>query len=394
MNLDHFLKIDLFLAVSFILLAIALVWRHFSLKLKKNHEHLVFTLQSASMGTWEVDLKTNKLTISPEMMAIWNISEQEFNGNREVFQSKVHPEDLNRMKAAIAFAIKNDTVYELQYRIFPTPDVERWVLSRGRCCFTGKSKTPSRFSGVVLDVTESKRKERDLENALKAREQFLAIAGHELKTPLTSMLLHLQVNEWDVNNRFAEEFTEEKIRTKINRQRQHLHRITFLVDNILDESRISTGKLILRPEKVDLSFMTSQIIEQIKVIAEEAKTELRFTPTKIVEGQWDSFRMEQVLLNLLMNAIRYGNSNPVHIEVDHDEHHAYLIVRDQGIGIKEEDHAKVFKRFERGIIEGRCSGMGLGLYIVHNIVIAHSGQIKLKSELGKGSEFTVMLPLV
>ena len=221
----------------------------------------------------------------------------------------------------------------------------------------------------------------------------MAIAGHELKTPLTSMSLSLQVNEWDLQNKFAEEFTQEKIQFKIDRQRQHLHRITHIVDNILDEARIATGRLILRPEKIDLNFMTAQIIEQIKVIAEEAKTELHYLPKKTIEGDWDSFRLEQVLLNLLMNAIRYGNSNPIHVEIDGDDHHAFLTVRDQGIGIKEEDHNRIFKRFERGIVEDRCTGMGLGLYIVHNIVIAHGGGIRLKSELGKGSEFTVTLPL-
>ena len=393
MKLNDFINEESLHLVTMGLICAIIVWRRYSSKLKNAHENLKFTLQSGSMGTWEVDLKTKITTCSPETLKIWNITKEEFDGNPNLFQSKVHPDDYSRMVDATTFAIKNDTVYELEYRIFAAPGVEKWVVARGRCWFGGKSRTPIKFAGVVYEITDRKNKENELQKALKAREQFLAIAGHELKTPLTSMSLSLQVNEWDLQNKFAEEFTQEKIQFKIDRQRQHLHRITHIVDNILDEARIATGRLILRPEKIDLNFMTAQIIEQIKVIAEEAKTELHYLPKKTIEGDWDSFRLEQVLLNLLMNAIRYGNSNPIHVEIDGDDHHAFLTVRDQGIGIKEEDHNRIFKRFERGIVEDRCTGMGLGLYIVHNIVIAHGGGIRLKSELGKGSEFTVTLPL-
>ena len=361
-------------------------------KLQKAHDHLNFALKSGNMGTWEFDLRTQKQFCSPEMLAIWGVKPEEFDNSRHMLQNKVHPEDVMRMRALINFAIENDTVYELKYRIYPSPGIERWVLSRGRCLFDGPNKTPTVFAGVAYDITEAQHREEELEQAIKAREQFLSIAGHELKTPLSCMLLQLEVNEWDLKHLGPSEFTAEKLQLSMKKYRQNLNRITRIVDNILDETTISQGKLQLRFEHSDLDLMIKNLINQIQLMADQSGIELHFRSKGSIFGLWDTFKIEQVLLNLMINAIRYGKKKPIYIEIDEDEDHALITVKDQGIGIKPEDCEKIFQRFERVSEDPTINGIGLGLYISHSIVKSHRGEIKLTSELGKGSEFKVMLP--
>ncbi|WPU64334.1 sensor histidine kinase [Peredibacter starrii] len=361
--------------------------------MKQSQKNLDFALQSGRMGTWEIDLVTNVVKCSNEMLYLWGVNSNEFDGDRSILQSRVHPDDLEKMRAAIDKAIANEVIYEMEYRIFPFPGLERWVISRGRCTFAPGTKKPIRFSGVVYDITEKKVKEEELKAAIKIRDQFLMMASHELRTPLTCMQLQLQVAEWDLKHRFPEAFTFERIETNIKKNNQHLSRITRLVDQILDESKISQGRLIMLFEHFDLSEMVVDLIEQYKVTAEFSGVEVLFSPTEKVSGMWDRFRLEQVFLNLLINGIRYGNRKPIHITVKKEGNKALLSVRDEGIGIKSEDQKRIFERFERASHDKEVNGLGLGLYIANKIVTDHGGEIRLESEFGKGSKFIVVLPL-
>lgn len=385
----------LFLAFAFILIIL-----HYKKKMsrqinemKQSQKNLDFALQSGRMGTWEIDLVTNVVKCSNEMLYLWGVNSNEFDGDRSILQSRVHPDDLEKMRAAIDKAIANEVIYEMEYRIFPFPGLERWVISRGRCTFAPGTKKPIRFSGVVYDITEKKVKEEELKAAIKIRDQFLMMASHELRTPLTCMQLQLQVAEWDLKHRFPEAFTFERIETNIKKNNQHLSRITRLVDQILDESKISQGRLIMLFEHFDLSEMVVDLIEQYKVTAEFSGVEVLFSPTEKVSGMWDRFRLEQVFLNLLINGIRYGNRKPIHITVKKEGNKALLSVRDEGIGIKSEDQKRIFERFERASHDKEVNGLGLGLYIANKIVTDHGGEIRLESEFGKGSKFIVVLPL-
>ena len=219
------------------------------------------------------------------------------------------------------------------------------------------------------------------------------IAGHELKTPLTCLQLQMQVIEFELKQKFPDAFTVGKISSGLRKQQEHLLRINRIIDNVLDESKISEGRLTIQVEQVNLCELAGEVIDRFKVIAESSGVEVHFRSTQKVSGMWDSFRIEQVLLNLLINAIRYGKNKPIFVEVSKDEENAILIVRDQGMGISPEDQQRVFERFERVISENKVSGIGLGLFISHNIVQAHNGKILLKSKVDEGSEFTVILPV-
>lgn len=362
-------------------------------KLIQGQESLNFALQSGKMGTWEIDLQNNNLHCSPEMLALWNVSVSEFHGQRTRLQQKVHPQDLEIMRAYINQAIKNETIYELEYRIYPRPGEERWVLSRGRCMYDQNHKA-IKFAGVVYDITDRKLKEEALAEAIRTRENFMTIASHELKTPITCMQLQIQVRQWDLRNRFPESFTQERIGWGLQKQHEHVERISRIIDNILDVSRISEGRLMVQHEHFDLTEMVRDVLDRFRITSDSANVQINFSPIGKVTGYWDRFRIEQVLLNLLMNGIRYGNKQPLEVEIQQAEDYATLVVRDKGIGISEEDQSRIFERFTRAQTHSTDGGMGLGLYISHNIIRAHGGEIKLKSEPGVGSEFSVILPFL
>lgn len=362
-------------------------------QLKQSLDSLDFALKSGRMGTWDVNLETNTITCSPKMLKLWGIKPEEFNGDRDLLQSKVHPADVDNMQTLLSQAIKNGSVYELEYRIHPSPGVERWVMSRGRCTYDLDSNIPTRLTGVVFDITDSKMKEEALATALKSRDQFFKIASHELKTPLTCLQLHLKVRQWELNHKYPDAFSAQNIESELQKLQEQVLRLTRIVDNILDESKISEGRMNLQREDFDLNFMVSEVLDRFKGTAQSSAVDIHYSHSVALIGNWDRYRLEQVLLNLLINGIRYGNRKAIYVEVTKADNHAILIVRDQGIGIKSEDHDRVFERFERAISENEVSGMGLGLYISRNIVRAHGGDIRLKSKLGEGSEFTVILPL-
>lgn len=346
------------------------------------------------MGTWDIDLENDSIVCSSEMLKLWGISPESFHGDRELLQSKVHVNDREIMAEAIRAAVKERSIYEFEYRIHPTPGETRWVVSRGRCTYKPGSEKPVRFAGIVYDITDRKQKEQDLADAIRARDSFFMVAGHELRTPLACLHLQIEVLNWELKNNHPEVFKDENIVLGLKKQQEHLFRVSQIIDNILSEARASKkGELALQSESVDLLELTEEILDRIRVAADASATPITLTVRERVVGFWDRSRIEQVIINLLTNALKYGNRQPVTVEVKKSGESACFIVRDQGIGIPKEDIERIFDQFERVINSQRITGMGLGLYISRKIARAHGGEISVKSEINRGSEFTLTLPL-
>jgi signal transduction histidine kinase/CHASE3 domain sensor protein len=231
---------------------------------------------------------------------------------------------------------------------------------------------------------------RETREAVGARDDFLSIASHELKTPVTTLQLQIQslLRRAEVDASPAAQASVERL-AAADRQ---VIRLTKLINELLDISRITGKGLELELEPVDLVAVVRDVVARNDDELKRARCEIRLELEPSPSGEWDRMRIEQIVTNLLSNAIKYGAGRPVEIRVDGDENAARLIVRDQGIGIRPEHQARIFERFERAVSKSDYGGFGLGLWIVRQIVDAHGGEIHVTSTPGEGSVFTVELP--
>jgi signal transduction histidine kinase len=232
---------------------------------------------------------------------------------------------------------------------------------------------------------------RTAQQAVQVRDDFLSVASHELKTPLTS--LHLAVQSVLRNTRQDTPPSADYLTRRLTMVDDQTKRLTHLVNDLLDISRISAGRLDLEPQAMDLAALTRRVVAQFHEELAEAGCAVTMQADTPVHGYWDPARLEQVLINLLTNAMKYGRGQPIAVSVEATGPTATLIVRDQGIGIAPEHQERIFERFERAVKPGKYGGMGLGLYIVRQIVEAHRGRIQVSSGPTPGSTFTVTLPI-
>jgi signal transduction histidine kinase len=230
-----------------------------------------------------------------------------------------------------------------------------------------------------------------LQQAIRTRDEFLSIASHELKTPLTTLMLQSQITQLNLSKGNLEFFSQERLQ-KFSRQiDSQVGRLEALVEDMLDVSRIQSGKLLAVAEPVDLASLTEIVCEQLSPMATEQGSSIEFSAQE-TRGIWDRRRIEQVLVNLITNAIKYGEGKPIQVRVYQEDGLAKVDVEDHGLGISPENHLRIFERFERAVSSKGISGLGLGLYISKNILNLHKAEIRLRSELGRGSVFTIELP--
>jgi len=265
---------------------------------------------------------------------------------------------------------------------------------------------PEYLLGISEDITDKKRAEKDrlqliqeqatragLENAVLLRDEFISIAAHELKTPLTSLAMQIElVNQLADRGNLAV-FPREKMTELLQSARQQVKHFSDLITDLLDTSRINSGRMTLKLAQTDLNQLTRNVIRRLELQLVNVGCSVRLIDGGPAIGVWDSQRIEQVIVNLLTNAMKYGAGKPIDVQIRADSSNAILIVRDYGIGIRREDQTRIFNRFERAVAKQEFSGLGLGLYIVRQILQAHGGTIRVESELGRGSTFIVNLPL-
>lgn len=233
---------------------------------------------------------------------------------------------------------------------------------------------------------ENARLYRDAREALRVREEFLSIAAHEIRTPVTSIHLAVQgLGDKDPTTEVAH-----RLLAVIEREDR---RLTQLVDDLLDVGRIRSGRLELELGPVDLVQVVREMADQLAPQRQRSGSELSIASDARVVGTWDRSRLEQVATNLLSNAIKFGIGRPIRVEVRAQGGRAILRVTDQGMGIPEPVQARIFEPFERAVRERTFGGLGLGLYIVRTIVEALGGTVRVQSVAGAGATFTVELPM-
>ncbi|MCY1065427.1 PAS domain S-box protein [Nannocystis sp. RBIL2] len=231
---------------------------------------------------------------------------------------------------------------------------------------------------------------RDMQTALHKRDEFIAVASHELRTPLTPLMLQLGRLEQLCRGRseLATAVAAPKIHT-ILRQTERLHR---LIEELLDVSQITGGRFHLEPEALDLAALVRETIDGFAERLERAGCPVRLEMPARIEGRWDRTRLEQIVSNLLANAMKYGAGKPIDISLADLPDCVLLSVRDRGIGISLKDQARVFQRFERAVSERHYGGFGLGLWVTRHVAEAMGGSVTVESAPDVGSTFRVRLP--
>lgn len=258
-----------------------------------------------------------------------------------------------------------------------------------------------RVVSIARDITDRKQIEAEREflysralDAVQARDEFLSIASHELRTPLTS--LHLQIAALlRAASRNAEAFSESRaaqIVDKLQIADRQVGRLAKLIDQLLDVSRLTSGQFQVDREELDLTAMVQDMVTRFADDAAKADCEVRVHAEGPAIGSWDRNRLDQVMVNLFTNALKFGAGKPIDIEIDGAGDQVRLTVRDHGIGIAPDAQERVFQRFERAASSRQFGGLGLGLYIAHRIVAAHGGCITVDSVPDEGAAFSVLLP--
>ncbi len=232
---------------------------------------------------------------------------------------------------------------------------------------------------------------RASEAAIAARDEFLAIAAHELRTPLTSLLLQIEAVERSLSSSPAGTLTEVD-RQRIGASARSASRLSGLIDGMLDMSRLTAGRLVLNFDQVDLAALAREVAQRFTPDATAASCVVRIDLPESLVGLWDEARLDQIVTNMVGNAIKYGAGGLIEIQGRGVGEAVQFIVRDHGIGISAEDQERIFRRFERASGQRQHPGLGLGLWITSELCKALGGKIVVSSALGAGAAFTVTLP--
>lgn len=249
----------------------------------------------------------------------------------------------------------------------------------------------SRHEQEVL-LRELNQTQQELQRSLRMRDEFMSLVAHELRTPLNTLFLETQMRSLQLKRGNTAAFGGQQMEAMIQRDERQIKSMIRLIDDMLDVSRMRSGKLSIRPAKVELMCLLERVVSDLSLQAATTGSSLTLRPHEGVSGCWDEFRVEQVIVNLLTNALRYGCGQPVEVSVERSGEMVKIDVRDQGKGIAASDLERIFEPYERGARNGEPKGLGLGLYISRQLAISHGGELRVASKPGEGSVFSLVLP--
>lgn len=357
--------------------------------LQLSEERSAFVRRSTGVGFWYCDLPFEVLQWDDLVKEHFHLP-PDATVTIDTFYERIHPDDREPTRQAIDESIQGHTFYNVYYRtVNALTGSVKWIRAIGRT-FYAENGAPIRFDGVTLDVTEQKNAEARLREADRRKDEFLAILAHELRNPLAPIRTGLEILQ-----RGGVGATAEKTRGMMERQLLHLVR---LVDDLLEASRVSTGKFELRKERIRLQDVISAALETSRAVVERDGRVLSVVVSDtslFVNG--DPIRLAQVVSNLLTNAAKYTDrGGRIQISVSQEDAFAIVKVSDNGIGIPRDMLESIFDMFTQvdRAVEKTTGGLGIGLSLVNAVVEMHGGKVRASSAgAGKGSEFEVRLPM-
>ena len=316
-------------------------------------------------------------------------------GNNLGWVSLLHADDVEQWHKTFNKAVKNANSYEIEFRIIDHkyPGVYRWFLCRSLPIKDNEANI-TRWIGTCTDINDAKSIQEKLQHTEQLRADFIKMVSHELKTPVTSIKGYVQLLMMIIKEEGPERFPEQ-VSNSLKRIDYQVSRLTRLITEILDLSRIETGRLELKNEILSLTGLVKEAIEDIGLT--QPKHIIKLHPYFDCNIFGDKSRIEQVVINLITNAIKYSvNSNKIDVCIREAENNKVAVsIKDYGIGIDKTEHTKIFDRFYRveGKVEQTFAGFGIGLFIANEIIERHNGFIGVQSQKGEGSEFTFTLPV-
>ncbi len=373
---------------------------------RKRTEELIHTsqelrqraLDAAELGSWNIDLESNSLKTDAQWRTIFGVISDEPLEIEQAYEL-VHADDRQRVRDAVAVALRPENLlpFAEDYRVVHPDGAIRWVSAKGRANFRdeGPQRVLASFDGTVADITQRKQADQELLASNRNKDAFLAMLGHELRNPLSGIVSGVQALKQSTSH----DADATELYDIITRQSELM---TRLVDDLLDMSRISAGKIRLRRKRVNLVERVAKVVGDHRHHIEQSKLSLSSDfPDSPLWIKGDLTRISQVVKNLLNNATKFtdaGGSISVTIKsaVESDQDMAMIMVRDSGIGMEPSTVATMFEPFRQAdtSIARSRGGLGLGMALSKQLVEMHGGSIAVQSEgLGHGSMFTVTLPL-
>jgi PAS domain S-box-containing protein len=359
--------------------------------LRESRAHLRFMLDSAGVGDWDLNLETFVARHSLRHDQCFGYSEPLPQWRPGIFLAHVHPEDREAVKASFRAALKGGGDWHFECRVVWPDRSVHWIEVHG-AIYRGGGDAPARMLGTIADVTGRKSVEEALRSADRSKDEFLATLAHELRNPLAPIR-----NALEIMRLTREEETLESARHIIERQlRQMIH----LVDDLLDISRITQGKIELRSERIDLRTVLQNAVETSRPLIEARRHELilELPEAESLTVRADATRLVQVIANLLNNAAKYTpEGGRIVLGAWRDAGHAVVTVEDSGLGIPAPMLPRVFDMFAQidRSLERTQGGLGIGLALVKKLVEMHGGSVRVESEgENRGSRFTVRVPTI
>lgn len=373
--------------------------RRAELALRKSEERLRLALAVTGDGLFDWDLAAGTLHLNPAARDLLGCAAGEIPSWRSLLR-RVHPAHRREVRQLFeGYRAGARVGHELELRLRD----HRWILSRGKVIERDDEGRPRRVLGTHRDVTDRRQVEdarqalleREhaarllAERAVQARDEFISVAAHEFRTPLTSLRLGLQAS---LRQSQRGAWTTDLVRTLEVAERQ-TRRLGKLLDNLLDVARLHTGNFSVEREPTDLAAAARAVVESLADEAALVGSPVELAAPAPLEVRADRARVEQALTNLVGNALRYGGGRPIVVTVERDGSWARVGVRDHGPGIAAADLPRIFDRFARASSTRHFGGLGLGLYIARHVAECHGGRITVDSREGEGSCFSLELPV-
>jgi len=356
--------------------------------LNESKERLKSAVDSTGLGTWDYDPQANELVWDKRCKEIFGLKPSE-QVNFERYISLIHPDDREWVEKNIAAAMdpKSTEAFNIEHRTIPINEKTKWIKGLGRAYFN-EQESPTRFVGTLLDITAEKLLDEATQALLNKKDEFISIASHELKTPITSLKAALQIIE-KLSPKNPEMRSINGFITKAVKQ---VNKLVELIGDLLDVTKIQSGKLELRKTHFNLNDLIRECCSELQNTSPKHKITIEGDAN--VEIYADRNRIEQVIVNLISNAVKYSpDGEKIIIHISTNDNGVKITVTDFGIGVPKSKIPFLFDRFYRvDDVSQRYAGLGLGLYISSEIVKRHNGHMHVESEEGVGSIFWFELP--